>query len=330
MEKVVLTGASGFIGVNLLHHLLDAGVEVTALYKNAGEHILRHERIHRERADILNTEHLTELFEGADTLFHCAAHISFRSSDLDTLSRINIDGTRSVLTAAQRSDIRKVVHMSAGSVLGFSPGPGEVIDETHDPEISSHHAYAYTKKKAEDVVRDFVRSGMDVSIANSATVYGRGDWRMNSGTIIKALKDGKLKFVPCGGTSFVDADDLARGLLLLAQEGLPGERYIFVGGNLTYQELAERISAVMGISSSVKVLPRLFYYPALFAGKLFDLKIISQKDTALLSESIIRESFGYKYYTSEKATRQLGWQPRNTLEDAVKKALEFYQEHNLL
>ncbi|MCX8069422.1 MAG: NAD-dependent epimerase/dehydratase family protein, partial [Thermodesulfovibrionales bacterium] len=264
-----------------------------------------------------------------EIVFHCAAYIGFQKRDFDIAYKINVDGTKALLEACLKAGVKKVVHLSACAVLGYSHSPHILIDEDANPVITKDNVYAYTKKLAEDIALEYAEKGLDISIANIATVYGSGDTKMNSGSVIKMVYEGKSRLIPPGGTSFVSVSDLVNGLILLAQKGHKGERYIFCTENMTYAQLFKRISSALGISKAFYPIPRFLRLPAILAAKCAEL-VLHKDGLNLITEQIIKESFGFKFYNSQKARQSLGWTPKQTLEDAVIEAFNFYKSKGLI
>jgi dihydroflavonol-4-reductase len=303
--------------------------QIVALMRKSTE--IRHPRIRTITGDIRNPRSYAQAVCGCDELFHCAACISFDQKDFQKSIQVNVEGTRNILAAAYEGGVRKVVHLSACAVLGLSESSNRLIDETADPEIGKDNIYAYTKKRAEQSVRDYVEKGMDISIANIATVYGPGDKRLNSGAVIKSIYRGNLHFLPPGGTSFVSVEDLVSGIMLAAKKGRTGERYIFCTENMTYATLGRRIAGALGVRAPKYVLPNFSYYPAKAAVKGLSLLRQFRDDRInILSTQILQESYGYKFYSSDKARKELGWKPKQTLEAAVEEAFRYYLANNLL
>lgn len=326
---IFLTGASGFIGNSLVEKLLLHNNQIYALVRKPIEHIDK--RIIAVEGDILKPESFISIIKKCDTIFHCAAYISFQRKDFQKAYRINVEGTRNILETALKNNIKKVVHLSACAVLGYSKNSQEVIDESASPLIEKDNVYAYTKRLAEEEVQKYVKRGLDSSIANLATVYGPGDRKMNSGSIIKAVYENKIRFAPPGGTSYVTINDLVDGLILLAEKGRPGERYIFCNENLTYFELLNRIAKALGRNEIKFKIPRWTYTPAVMtAGVMEMIPGNSEGKVNLITSQIIKESYNYKYYSSEKARNELGWRPKQPLEEAVREAFEYYKREGLI
>ncbi len=328
-KKIFITGSSGFIGGNLTERLLSENHQVYALLRNPAQSYDK--RLKIVEGDIRYPETYSQVLKECDLIFHCAAYISFQKKDFQKAYQINVEGTRNLLEAAYQAGVKKTVHLSACAVLGFSADKNKILDETEYPEIKEDNIYAFTKRMAEKEVQNYVQKGLDISIANIATVYGHGDKKLNSGSVIKSVYQGKIKLIPPGETSFVSADDLVEGLILLAEKGRAGERYIFCSENMEYKTLVQRIAHTLGVKSPEYTLPNFFYYPSLFAVKGIEFFSKFSKDKVnLVTSQILKETFGYKYFSSEKAKKELGWKPLQSFEEAVEKAFNYYKEKGLL
>ena len=328
-EQIFLTGSSGFIGSNLVEKLLLDNNQIYALVRRPIEH--PDKRVRAVKGDIVKPESFISAIKDCDVVFHCAAYISFQKRDFQKAYQVNVQGTRNILEAAHQSGVKKVVHLSACAVLGFSSDKNRILDETANPTIEKDNVYAYTKRLAEEEVQKYVQKGLNVSIANIATVYGQGDRKLNSGAIIKSIYERKMKFVPPGGTSFVSVDDLVDGLILLAEKGSPGERYIFCTENMEYKTLAQRIARTLRVKEPRFTLPGFTYYPALCAVKGIELfSGFMNREINLMTSQILKETYGYKYFSAEKARKELSWKPLQSFEEAVKKAFNYYVENQLI
>jgi nucleoside-diphosphate-sugar epimerase len=329
MTNSFVTGASGFIGSNLVAELARRGDTVYSLMRNDVKS--PHERVQNVVGDIMEPENFASFIKECDVIYHCAAYISFQKKDLEKALEINVRGTANVLEAAHNAGVKKVVHLSACAVLGFSSDKSRIIDETANPDIKEDNVYAFTKKLAEEEVQKYVQKGLDVSIANIATVYGQGDRKLNSGAIIKSVYEGKMRLVPPGGTSFISVDDLVNGLILLSEKGVPGERYIFCSENMEYKILTRRIADTLGVKKQKYTLPAFSFYPALLAVKGMELfSGFAKGKVNLMTTQILKETYGYKYFSSKKAQEKLGWSPSQNLEEAVSKAFHYYKEEQLI
>ena len=327
-DAVFISGVTGFIGSNLADRLIEDGRPVVMLSRNpisppkSGCRIIE--------GNITEPASFASSLKDCCVLYHCAADISFQKKDFQRSYETNVLGTRNILEAAFKAGVKKVVHLSACAVLGFSLRNDGILDESADPVIEKDNTYAYTKKLAEQVVKEYVEKGLDVSIANIATVYGPGDRKLNSGSVIKSICEGKMRIVPPGGTSFVAVEDLVGGLLLLEEKGGLGERYIFCTENMPYGELVGRIAAAVEAKGPLCAIPRFTYYPALLMAMAIErLSGSSKRRISLMGAQILKEMYGFKYFNSDRARQELGWQPKISLEQAAERALAYYKSEGL-
>lgn len=327
-KRVFVTGASGFIGANLVRRLIAGGCQVKVLLRPEANHpFLTGLPLERVAGDITDQRCLAPAVSGCNYVLHCAAKISFRRNDYEDLYQINVLGTRNMLAAALQAGVEKFVHVSACAVFGSARSETELIDENSKPLIVQRNVYAYTKKLAEEEVKNYVTRGLPAVIANPCTVYGAGDRRLNSGTLIRSVWRRQPGIIPPGGTSAVAVNDLIEGLLLLLHRGNAGENYILANENLAYSELIRIIADVCGRKTPQLKIPRFCQYSAAALAAAGERLGIGNY---LLSARLVRELFRYKYYSSLKARQNLGWQPRVSVAEAVSQAINFYQNNGLL
>ena len=326
MSAVLVTGSSGFIGRNLVERLAAEGRKVYALARRPQDDLPA--GAVAVQGDILQPATYASVLPDCSALYHCAAHVAFRARDAALSEAVNIRGTREVFRAAARAGVARGVLLSACAVLGISDSPLHLLDENATPLLSARNVYARSKLAAEEAVREVFGSPLTVVIANISTVYGRGDRSLNSGSIIRSVRNG-MKVVPPGGTSYVGMDDLLEGLLLMEARGQAGERYILSAENLTYVDLVRRITAVIGMTRRPVRLPRVLRLPAILAAAGAEWVARNRPGLNLITPQIIEESFGYKYFDASKARRELGWRPRVSLEQAVAEAIDYYRQRGM-
>lgn len=330
-KNAFVTGACGFIGSNLVKELLSRNWNVIGITKKIPINYLSHNNLKIIEGDILYREQLLEVTKGIDVIFHCAAYISFIPKDFQKSYDINVKGTRNVLEAGLQNRIKKVVHLSAASVLGYTKNSKNIVDEDRKINISKKNPYTFTKRIAEDLVKDYCARGLDASIANITTVYGAGDRKLNSGAIIKLIYKEKIRFAFPGGTSYVSANDLINGLIILSEKGKKGESYTFCTENLTFWELFNRIAKSLNRKPIKAVLPKWTFFPVWGVFSLISPFLRCPTDRVnIVTPQIIKEAYFYKYYSSRKTREELGWRPKIFLEEAVKEALDFYLKEGLV
>jgi nucleoside-diphosphate-sugar epimerase len=240
IKKVLVTGASGFLGSYLLLALLRQGYQVRALVRQqkrpdwidpaslAG--------VEWVEGDILDILSLEEAMEGMDAVIHSAAMVSFAAQDSQQLYQINTSGTAHVVDAAIEKKIKRLVHISSVAALGRIAGGGVVNENAKWKEGPLHTHYARSKFQAELQAWRGFAEGLDTVIVNPSTILGYGDWEQSSCAIFKQLYDG-FRWYTSGLNGFVDVRDVARATVMLLEKANGGQRYIVNGDNWTFQQL---------------------------------------------------------------------------------------------
>lgn len=250
--KVLVTGSTGFLGVPLCLELARRGIAVNALARSVSKSTpLRHPMIEVVQGDVLAPESLEKAAEGCDCIFHLAAYTKVWESEPNQSRKINVGGTENVLLAAQKAGVKRVVITSTAGVIGPSPQKGVLVDEETNPHPVLTTEYERTKLESERLALTYVEKGIDVVITNPTRIFGPGPLTpSNSVTrVVKTYGEGKWRFIPGDGKSignYVYLDDVVKGLILAMEKGVPGERYILGGSNLSYLELFALLSELTG------------------------------------------------------------------------------------
>ncbi len=330
--KVLVTGATGFIGSHLCRALLRQDHHVRALQR-ATSSLLALEGLSLERVegDLFEPASLLSAMEGVEVVFHCAGEVG-KWRDPKRMAASHVQGTRNVLQAARRAGVRRVVHTSSVAALGVPDHrperAGETIplmDERHQWNADGHHwPYGYAKHMAEREVLRAVSGGMDVVIVNPAAVFGAGDLNHVSSGVIWHMAHGRVPPIVPGGLNAVHIDDVITGMLAAMARGKAGERYILGGENLTHARLLATIAEVVGRPAPRIALPVWLLRvlaPALDAlGRVFPLPVRG---------GLLRMAGYYFYYDIRKAQRELGVPQPRPFRQAVEEAFAWYQAHEL-
>jgi len=246
---VVVTGASGHIGANLVRALLERGRRVRAVVheNTAGVDGLPVEIV---RADLLDPGAVLRACEGAATVFHLAGKISAGWIADDTVTTVNVTGTRNVVEACFAVGVRRLVHFSSIQALVARPD-GDSFDEACElvsPSDPTRGAYDKAKAEAERMVQGAVERGLDAVVVNPTAVIGPCDFQRSPlGEVLAALGRGKLPaLVAAANCDYVDVRDVAEGALLAEHRGRRGERYILSGVRLSLVDLAQRWATAIG------------------------------------------------------------------------------------
>jgi len=327
MEKVFITGGTGFIGGNLIDNLFKKGFEVKALVRN--KDLLNNfdwkDRVEIVEGDILEPETFKGKMKDCDIVIHSAAAIAFWNKIWDKTYKINVIGTRNILSEALDSNIKKFIHISSVAAIGYGEN-NEPVNETHPYNWGKHKiSYMETKRQAEEEVYKVIEKGLNATIVNPANVWGSGDYRGRRTAVIKAVKLGQPFYV-YSGTNFVDVDAVCEATINAIYSGKSGERYILGGENLSIREFLNTIADEVGARRPFIKLPKtpivLFSY--------------SQEALSFLTGRIPKPSasqlcfFGRNiYYDSSKAIKELKMSVI-PFKECISKTISFYKNHNLL
>lgn len=254
---ILVTGATGFLGRHLVALLLERFEPVRALVRRgtAGDQ-LRRLGVDVVDGDVLDVAALRRAGRGCELAFHLAGLVSHERRARERLAAVNVGGVRAVLEAVD-GDAR-VVHVSSVAALGPAPAEDRLANERQRwPSSADALPYASTKRAGERLALEAAAAGRDVVVANPGFLLGPGDVSSVSTWPVRRYLQGVLRFSTRGGLSFVDARDVAAGLVALAERGRPGERTILTSkeGNLTHGAFFRRVAEVTGVRRVMVQLP---------------------------------------------------------------------------
>ena len=236
--KVLVTGATGFIGINLCKELVNRGFKVNALYRSIDKaNYLNNKNINLYRGDVTDPKSLEEAMLNCDYVFHLAAYAQVWAKDSQMFHSINYTGTLNILNIALKVGVKKIVVTSTAGVFG--PSEGRVINEETRRKVDYFSLYERTKADAERLILERAAQGINVVIVNPTRVYGPGLLSTSNGVtrLIRLYIKGRFRFLPGSGNSignYVFIDDVVNGHLLALEYGKAGEKYILGGENVSY------------------------------------------------------------------------------------------------
>jgi nucleoside-diphosphate-sugar epimerase len=315
---IVVTGASGHVGANMIRILLARGERVRALvhYDWRALEGLDVEVVH---GDICDSDLLRPAFRGADVVYHTAAHISILMSEWAHLEAVNVCGVRNVVDACLRCGVRRLVHFSSIEAFSDEP-PGAIIDETR-PMNGGPGGLPYARSKAagEEAVRNGISRGLDAVIVNPTAIIGPHDYR--GGPMSEALlrlANGSLPFLVEGGFNWVDVRDVCEGAIKAAEAAPPAAQYILGGHWISLRELAALLEEITGAPAPRWTVP--MGLARLGAPFITAYSHLTGR-RALYTSASLRPVRGYRRVSHARATRDLGYRPRpfpETMADTVR------------
>jgi dihydroflavonol-4-reductase len=321
---VLITGASGFVGSAVARCLVGAGYDVRVLLRPTSPRInLADLRLEIVEGDLLDPGSIGRAMTDARFLFHVAADYRLWARDPEDIVRTNVEGTRSVMIAAQRAGVERIVYTS--SVATLAPRPdGEASDETFPlPEAQAVGAYKYSKVVAERSVAAMVANeNLPAIIVNPSTPIGPGDVRPTpTGRIIVEAAAGRMPGYIDTGLNLVHVDDVAAGHLAALQRGRIGERYILGGQNVLLRDMLGEIARFVGRRPPQLRLPRTLMFPIAYGAEA--LARITGREPFVTTTGL-RLAKDRMFFTSEKAERELGYRARPYAE-AIADAINWFR-----
>lgn len=305
--RYVVTGATGFIGGRVARQLVKAGNEVTAVVRDPTKaEDLQNLGVELRKGDVTDKESLRDAMAGADGVFHIAGWYKIGTKDRAQGERINVLGTRNVLSLMKELRIPKGVYTSTLAV--FSNTNGQVVDESYRHGGPWLTEYDRTKWVAHyEIAEPMIREGLPLVIVQPGATYGPGDTSEIRPTFVRYLQR-RLRALPKDTAyCWAHVDDTATGHLLAMEKGVPGETYIIAGSPHLLTEAFEIAERITGIPA-----PRFHISPAV-------LRALG----ALSRSERLRDLAGVTYLGSNaKAKRELRYQPRS-LEIGLRETLAY-------
>ena len=252
---VVVTGAAGHAGANLVRALLAQGHPTRALV-HVDRKPIEGMDVEVIEGDIRNLESLTRAFEGADVVYHLAAHISILKDEWPLLESVNVIGTRNVVEACLRCGVRRLVHFS--TIHTMTQALTDIpVSEAH-PLVKSRHYPPYDRSKAaaEREVRQGIEKGLNAIIISPTAIIGPYDYKPSHfGEALLRLANGRLPALVSGGFDWVDVRDVVQGAMRAEERAPAGAKYILSGHWASLREVAVLVEQIAGVPAPRFVCP---------------------------------------------------------------------------
>ncbi len=315
MEKCLVTGATGFLGHHLVKQLRESKRDVVALVR-APDPMLEALGVTQKIGDVLDEASVRAAATGANVVFHCAGRVSRKPEDAEALYRLHVDGTKVTLDACRAAGVRRAVVASTSGTVAVSDDPKKISTETDETPIGLIARWPYYRSKlfAERAALERnVPGSFDVVSVNPTLLLGPGDLRGSSTEDVRLFLDGKIPAAPGGGISFVDVRDAADGMVLAAQRGRPGDRYLLGAINVTVREFFAKLERVSGVRAPWLSVPRV---PELTKVGMRALEKLADRLGASLPVDAVSVDIAshYWYLDATHAETVLGWQARDPME----------------
>jgi dihydroflavonol-4-reductase len=323
--KCFVTGASGFIGANLVHELNARGHQVKALLRPGSDlRGLQGADFERVDGDVGDFRRLETGLRGCDWCFHVAASYHLWLRDYAPMYAANVDGTRNVIRAAAAAGCSRIVYTSTVGCIGLPrEQDGRLVPTDENTPVSgsqmSNH-YKRSKWQAEEVARELAGQGLPVVIVNPSAPVGPRDVKPTpTGQVIVDFLKRRMPAFLDTGLNWVHVRDVAVGHILAAEKGRVGERYILghAEGNWTMQQAFAILEELSGVPAPRRRVPYAVAYVAALVNEAVA-GVTGRPPKAPLAG--VRMARYKMFFNPAKAIRELGLPqtpPRQALGDAV-------------
>jgi dihydroflavonol-4-reductase len=319
LSRILVTGASGFVGWHVARKLVERGSSVRALVRKTSR-LVELEGVETVTGDLRDAESLRRAVAGCELVFHVAADYRLWAQEPRELYESNVDGTRNLLAAAREAGVKRVVYTSTVGCIGMPKGGGDEstpvgLDDMIGP-------YKRSKFLAEQAALEFAADGLDVTIVNPTAPVGGHDIKPTptGKIVVDFLKGGMPAYIETG-LNLVDVRDVAEGHLLAAERGRRGERYILGCENVTLAEIFARLERVSGVKAPARRIPYALAYAA-GAATTGWASVTGHEPRAPLDA--VRMARKKMWVSHAKAADELGYAP-GPVDGALERAVEWFR-----
>jgi dihydroflavonol-4-reductase len=324
--KVLVTGANGLLGANLIKELVGVGEKVVAFVRPSSDiRVLESMACDIFYGDILNYQDISKAVAECSCIVHAASTTSVLPRDFAFYKKINVEATENIIQAALRYENKKLVYVSTANT--FRPGTKERPGtELSDFSLGHYHSgYINSKQMAQQCVLEAVKNqGLNATVVNPTFIVGPYDVKPSSGKLMLfGLRRG-IQWCPEGGKNFVYAGDVAKGIYQALLTGRSGECYLLAGKNLTYKEFFTLLNETTG-RRPIQLKPPKNLIRA--AGSVVDLwSRVSRRKFAFTKENAELLTLD-NYYDGTKASQELKLST-TPIKEAIKEALDWFKKEN--
>lgn len=328
MTKVLVTGATGFLGTNITLQLLELGYEVRAFgLPGSTTKYIEKTGVEFQFGDVTNPSDVEKAVKDVEIVIHTAGDTSFWKKRFKRQRKINVDGVRNVMDAALTAKIQKVIHTATVDSIGYNPEG--LADEHWDDDEENYnykntgYNYADTKREGEKIVFEYAQKGLDVTIINPGSMMGPYDFTLQFGRLYMDIRDKKVPGIPPGGAPWAHVAEVAKAHITAIEKGKKGERYICGGVNETYETQFKLIAESIDVDPPKNVLSR---WMVVFYAYLAEFASYFTRKPPSINPGMARYMCVFPKYDSSKAVKELGFK-LIPLKQMVDDARDWYLEN---
>jgi dihydroflavonol-4-reductase len=321
---ILVTGGTGFLGAYIIKELIEKGHAVRAIRRsNKLPSFIPSaifEKVEWVYGDVLDINSLEEAMEGIDTVIHSAAVVSFIKKDRENMYHVNVDGTANVVNIALEKNVRRLIHISSVAALGRTAGGGHVDEDKKWEESKVNTHYAKSKYKAEVEVWRGFSEGLNGVIVNPSTILGFGDWNNSSCAIFKKVYE-EFQWYTGGINGFVSVEDVAKAVVLFAENDITEQRYVVNADNWAFQQLQNSIADGFNKRKPAKTATPFLMS---IAWRIEKVKSLITGKKPLITKESARVAVSKTYFENAKILKALPGFSFAPLEESIKRACKLY------
>ncbi len=323
MRPVLVTGASGFVGAHVARALVAAGAAVRVLLRNTSiTESLHGLKVERCYGDLRDPAALRFAVAGCETVFHVAADYRLWVPNPQVMYAVNVEGTANLLDAAAEAGVKRIVYTSTVGCMGWPADGGPANEDTPVSLDDMTGHYKRSKFQAEQAALERARRGVPIVIVNPTAPVGEGDWKPTpTGKIILDFLHGQMPAYLDTGLNLVDVRAVAAGHLAAAERGRIGERYLLGDRNMEFREILQVLGRISGRRPPRLRIPWIVAYAAALVEEGVARVTGREPRAPLEGVKLARHKM---FIASDKAQRELGYQPGN-VEEALERAVRYFE-----
>jgi dihydroflavonol-4-reductase len=316
----LVTGGTGFLGAHLVRRLVACGVENVRVLSTSSPAWLGELGVESFAGSVTNADDVRRAVDGVENVYHLAGMVSRDERDAHRMYALHVEGTRLLCEAARAAGVKSIVLASTSGTIAVTREGEFVPDEDYQPPVGiisrwSYYASKFYQERA--ALENFSGDGRRLVVVNPSLLLGPGDERLSSTKVVLDFLARKIRAVPGGGLSFVDARDVAETMTNAMRAGRHGERYLLGAANWTFDKFFGRLERLTKTSGPRLTLPSSFAVK----GARWLHALSRHWDIAPPVEPTEVEMAEHFWYVdSTKAARELGFNPRDpgeTLQETV-------------
>ena len=318
-SKTLVTGGTGFLGRNLLEHLLEKGEKQLRVLTTSPPDWLQSLDVEIVEGSVTSPEIMKVAVEGVQQIYHLAGRVSRNDDDKREMFSVHIDGTRILCEAAVTAGVRRIVMASSSGTIAITEDGFEIPNEEWPTpiDIISKFPYYASKLYQEKTATQICKDHIELVILNPSLLLGPGDDRLSSTQDVLKFLAGDIPATPPGGINFVDVRDVAPAFRNAMKRGIPANRYLLTGPNWTMERFFGHLERVSKVSAPKFKVPQKLHA---VSSKIVEGVYKTLGKTPPVDPISMEMSRYYWYADSSKAKAELGFVPRDpqeTLFDTV-------------